>query len=61
MKIGIVGNFKKPEAYEIFNALGDFLSSQNISSEAGSEWVIGTCVKSPCVEAGNNELTSVYR
>ena len=30
MKIGIVGNFKKPEAYEIFNALGDFLSSQNI-------------------------------
>ena len=38
-----------------------FLSSQNISSEAGSEWVIGTCVKSPCVAAGNNELTSVYR
>jgi hypothetical protein len=38
-----------------------FLSSQNFSSEAGSEWVIGTCVKSPCVAAGNNELTSVYR
>ena len=38
-----------------------FLSSQNISSEPGSEWVIGTCVKSPCVAAGNNELTSVYR
>tara|TARA_A100001011_G_scaffold272853_1_gene282123 strand:- start:2382 stop:2894 length:513 start_codon:yes stop_codon:yes gene_type:complete len=38
-----------------------FLSSQNFSPEAGSEWVIGTCVKSPCVAAGNNELTSVYR
>ena len=38
-----------------------FLSSQNFSSEAGSEWVIGTCIKSPCVAAGNNELTSVYR
>ena len=38
-----------------------FLSSKNFSSEAGSEWVIGTCVKSPCVAAGNNELTSVYR
>ena len=38
-----------------------FLSSNNFSSEAGSEWVIGTCVKSPCVAAGNNELTSVYR
>ena len=38
-----------------------FLSSQNFSAEAGSEWVIGTCIKSPCVAAGNNELTSVYR
>ena len=38
-----------------------FLSSKNFSPEAGSEWVIGTCVKSPCVAAGNNELTSVYR
>ena len=38
-----------------------FLSSKNFSAEAGSEWVIGTCVKSPCVAAGNNELTSVYR
>ena len=38
-----------------------FLSSKNFSSEAGSEWGIGTCVKAPCVAAGNNELTSVYR
>ena len=38
-----------------------FLSSKNFSSEPGSEWIIGTCVKSPCVAAGNNELTSVYR
>ena len=38
-----------------------FLSSQNFSAEPGSEWIIGTCVKSPCVAAGNNELTSVYR
>ena len=38
-----------------------FLSSQNFESEPGSEFVIGTCVKSPCVAAGNNELTSVYR
>ena len=38
-----------------------FLSSKNFSSESGSEWVIGTCIKSPCVAAGNNELTSVYR
>ena len=27
----------------------------------GAEWVIGTCVKSPCVAAGNNELVSAYR
>ena len=38
-----------------------FVSSSNFSSEAGSEWLIGTCIKSPCVAAGNNELTSVYR
>ena len=38
-----------------------FLSSQNFNAEPGSEWVIGTCIKSPCVAAGNNELTSVYR
>ena len=38
-----------------------FLSSQNFDSEPGSEFIIGTCVKSPCVAAGNNELTSVYR
>ena len=38
-----------------------FLSSKNFSSEPGSEWVLGTCIKSPCVAAGNNELTSVYR
>ena len=38
-----------------------FLSSKNFASEPGSEWVIGTCIKSPCVAAGNNELTSVYR
>jgi hypothetical protein len=38
-----------------------FVSERNFESEAGSEWVIGTCVKSPCVAAGNNELVSVYR
>ena len=38
-----------------------FISSSNFESEPGSEWIIGTCVKSPCVAAGNNELTSVYR
>ena len=38
-----------------------FLSSRDFNSEPGSEWVIGTCVKSPCVAAGNNELTSIYR
>ena len=38
-----------------------FVSSNNFDSEAGAEWIIGTCVKSPCVAAGNNELTSVYR
>jgi len=38
-----------------------FVSEGNFDSEAGSEWVIGTCVKSPCVAAGNNELVSAYR
>ena len=38
-----------------------FVSSNDFYFEAGSEWVIGTCVKSPCVAAGNNELVSVYR
>ena len=37
-----------------------FVSSNNFESEAGSEWVVGTCIKSPCVAAGNNELVSVY-
>ena len=38
-----------------------FVSEGNFESEAGSEWIIGTCVKSPCVAAGNNELVSAYR
>tara|TARA_A100001037_G_C14968037_1_gene552417 strand:+ start:302 stop:802 length:501 start_codon:yes stop_codon:yes gene_type:complete len=38
-----------------------FLMSQNFSAEPGSEWIVGTCFKSPCVAAGNNELTSIYR
>ena len=38
-----------------------FISSNDFDSAPGSEWIIGTCVKSPCVAAGNNELTSVYR
>tara|TARA_B100000963_G_scaffold319482_1_gene301381 strand:- start:674 stop:1183 length:510 start_codon:yes stop_codon:yes gene_type:complete len=38
-----------------------FVSEGNFESEVGSEWVIGTCVKSPCVAAGNNELVSAYR
>ena len=38
-----------------------FVSSNNFEVEAGAEWVIGTCVKSPCVAAGNNELVSAYR
>ena len=38
-----------------------FLMSSNFLPEPGSEWVVGTCFKSPCVAAGNNELTSVYR
>jgi hypothetical protein len=38
-----------------------FVSSNDFEVEAGSEWIIGTCVKSPCVAAGNNELVSAYR
>jgi len=38
-----------------------FVSLNNFTAEAGSEWVVGTCVKSPCVAAGNNELVSIYR
>ena len=38
-----------------------FVSENDFESEAGSEWIIGTCVKSPCVAAGNNELVSAYR
>jgi len=38
-----------------------FVSSNNFYNEEGAEWVIGTCVKSPCVAAGNNELVSAYR
>ena len=38
-----------------------FVSSGNFGSGASSEWIVGTCVKSPCVAAGNNELVSVYR
>ena len=38
-----------------------FVSVNDFTAEAGSEWIIGTCVKSPCVAAGNNELVSVYR
>ena len=38
-----------------------FLMSSNFQSEPGSEWIVGTCFKSPCVAAGNNEVTSIYR
>ena len=38
-----------------------FVSSNNFEPEAGAEWIIGTCIKSPCVAAGNNELVSAYR
>jgi hypothetical protein len=38
-----------------------FVSLNNFSPEAGSEWIVGTCIKSPCVAAGNNELASIYR
>ena len=38
-----------------------FVSSEDFNSDAGAEWVIGTCIKSPCVAAGNNELISIYR
>jgi len=38
-----------------------FVSESNFEFEVGSEWIIGTCIKSPCVAAGNNELVSAYR
>ena len=38
-----------------------FVSSNDFLTEAGSEWIVGTCIKSPCVAAGNNELVSIYR
>ena len=38
-----------------------FVSESNFEFEAGSEWIIGTCIKSPYVAAGNNELVSAYR
>ena len=38
-----------------------FVSESNFEFKAGSEWIIGTCIKSPCVAAGNNELVSAYR
>ena len=38
-----------------------FVSLNDFNAEAGSEWIVGTCVKSPCVAAGNNELVSIYR
>jgi len=38
-----------------------FVSLNDFNVEAGSEWIVGTCVKSPCVAAGNNELVSIYR
>ena len=38
-----------------------FLMSSNFQVEPGSECIVGTCFKSPCVAAGNNELTSIYR
>ena len=38
-----------------------FLMSSNFLPDPGSEWIVGTCFKSPCVAAGNNELTSIYR
>jgi len=38
-----------------------FVSENNFESDSGSEWIIGTCIKSPCVAAGNNELVSAYR
>ena len=38
-----------------------FLMSENFLPDPGSEWIVGTCFKSPCVAAVNNELTSIYR
>ena len=38
-----------------------FVTSANFMSEPGFAWMVGICFKSPCVAAGNNELTSIYR
>ena len=38
-----------------------FVMSSDFLPDPGSEWIVGTCFKSPCVAAGNNELTSLYR
>ena len=38
-----------------------FIMEKNFQPEPGSEWIVGTCFKSPCVAAGNNELISIYR
>ena len=38
-----------------------FITSANFMPEPGSESMVETCFKSPCVAAGNNELTSIYR
>ena len=40
---------------------GIFIMEINFQPEPGSEWIVGTCFKSPCVAAGNNELISIYR
>jgi len=41
--------------------LKNFDLLEYIAILSGSEWIAGTCFKSPCVVVGNNELTSVYR
>ena len=38
-----------------------FIMEKNFQPEPGSKWIVGTCFKSPCVAAGNNELISIYR
>ena len=38
-----------------------FVMEKNFQPEPGSKWIVGTCFKSLCVAAGNNELTSIYR
>ena len=36
-----------------------FLMSSNFSPDPGSEWIVGTCFKSPCVAAGNLSLIHI--